>query len=1147
MRTKMKFNQLSAVAMIMISSLIDYCLALDECRDTINTNCQSCGNTVYPIDEFYRENCMKSCGVCTGTNIALGKPTRQSSRYYNSKSSNAVDGNTDNKWENGHCSHTNNTGNEWWCVDLQQIYDIDNIKLFNRVGYENRLQGFEIKTSSSGTCNQTGFRSATSCYIDTTTTTQDIYTIDICNQTTSTSVSARTLYVNVSSQPLTLCEVQIFSAKPTNVALGQQSVQQNSTNNGGIASRAVDGNTDSDYDNGKSCTHTTEGQSGWWCVDLQQLYYFNQIKIYNRKNTTWWGRLKEFQIKISSSGQCNQTGFTSATSCYKDTTPTIQSVYNVTGCNQGSSTSFTGRTVYVSSLKESLTLCEVEIFAVPTVQCNTGYYSTSSSTCKPCNTCFNNTCDPITGACTGDCKTGFYGGSCQQNCSDGCLNNQCSKSDGRCSKCIMGRYDEGCNVSCSTECNGGCDRDDGKQTGSYTTIIAVVVSIVVLVIIATVVIVLVLKRRRRQKSTESDQVEVNDIPLHASTGVSRRLEKNLKVKEKTNKSGNTYINQLRSSNKLEVDEQSTQVYENVDEPSELSTRVTLTDLLQYIKTRREALESEFQSLPSGLCSAYDYCMNSVNKPKNRYKNICAFNHSRVKLDIENDDPNSDYINACYITGYANTENKYIASQGPVDVIIKEFLRLLWVSQTGKIVMLTNLVEMGKKKCFKYWPDSGEEMKFGQISMTLVNEDNFSHFTIRTLKITKDECGSRTIKQYHYTSWPDKGVPTDVASLVEFRSKVIKAVSPHPGPMVVHCSAGIGRTGTFLGLDYLIEEARAEGSVDIYECVKQMRYERVNMVQNWEQYAFLHDALATWYIAGDITFPVTSYQQDYQTLLKVNSSSDKSQLQERFEMLSDVCPPQEETDCSVALSEENQNKNRDLSILASDKTRIFLLNPNTTDYINAVFISSYKKKDAYILTQTPLPNTVIDFWTMVVDQDVTTIVNMDITETGKDIGQYIPATDELRCGPYNIIKQHETEHENGIYSVVTCLINSEVDDNLQRTIKIYQCNFWNPKKGVPTSAGPIFTLLEDIKAWSQENEDGRMIVHCLNGVEKSGVFCVLAAILERLTIEQDVSILQNLVQIRVSRPQIITSFEQLKFCFDAVGEYLDEFAVYANSC
>ncbi|XP_055956489.1 uncharacterized protein LOC130012477 [Patella vulgata] len=402
---------------------------------------------------------MRSCDVCIDTNIAVGKPTGQSSKLdFRSSSSNAVDGSTNNNWNSGQCTRTkSNNGNEWWCVDLQQIYNINIIKLFNRDAFKDRLQGFEIKTSSNGQCNQTGFTSATSCYKDTPPTTQDVYTIDRCNQPISTSISARTVYVTVSSEVVTLCEVQIFSDTSTNVALGQQSVQQSSTKYGGVASRAVDGNTNSDLNIGQSCTHTPEGVSGWWCVDLQQLYYFNQIKIYNIQDTRFWGRLQGFEIKTSSSGQCSGQGLQSATSCYKDTTSTIQSVYNVTGCNQGSSTSFSGRTVYVSSFNDSLVMCEVEIFA-DLAQCNTGYYSTSRSTCQPCNTCYNNTCDPTTGVCTGDCKTGFYGAKCQQNCNDGCLNNKCFKSDGRCNDCKPDTVGPYCNLTCGTECQPRTDQ-----------------------------------------------------------------------------------------------------------------------------------------------------------------------------------------------------------------------------------------------------------------------------------------------------------------------------------------------------------------------------------------------------------------------------------------------------------------------------------------------------------------------------------------------------------------------------------------------------------------------------------------------------------------------------------------------------------------
>ncbi|XP_055956495.1 scavenger receptor class F member 2-like isoform X2 [Patella vulgata] len=213
-----------------------------------------------------------------------------------------------------------------------------------------------------------------------------------------------------------------------------------------------------------------------------------------------WSRLQGFEIRTGFGGQCNQTGFQSSTSCFKDTTSTIQSVYTVTGCNQGSSTSFSGRTAYVSSRNDSLTLCEVEIFS-DLAQCNTGYYSTSRYTCQPCNTCRGDSCDSTTGVCTRDCKTGFYGTKRQQNCGNGCLNNQCSKSDGKCNdckpdtvgpycnltcgiecqpspdqtsvtcdrnglctNCIIGRYGDRCDMNCSEVCACGCYRNVGKCT-----------------------------------------------------------------------------------------------------------------------------------------------------------------------------------------------------------------------------------------------------------------------------------------------------------------------------------------------------------------------------------------------------------------------------------------------------------------------------------------------------------------------------------------------------------------------------------------------------------------------------------------------------------------------------------------------------------
>ncbi|ESO87548.1 hypothetical protein LOTGIDRAFT_127740 [Lottia gigantea] len=203
--------------------------------------------------------------------------------------------------------------------------------------------------------------------------------------------------------------------------------------------------------------------------------------------------------------------------------------------------------------------------------------------------------------------------------------------------------------------------------------------------------------------------------------------------------------------------------------------------------------------------------------------------TRVILEPLADDPNSDYINACYITVSYNLMSLYYHIPGPIGVNMEEFIRMIWDVDASKIVMLTNLFENAIEKCKQYWPDIGKTQQFGQIYMKLIKEEVYAHFTIREIQITKDS-NSRIFRQYHYTSWPDKGVPSDIASLVEFRNKVNKSSSKRSGPMIVHCSAGIGRTGTYLALDYLIQQAQAENSVDIFSCVSQMRQERVNMVQ-----------------------------------------------------------------------------------------------------------------------------------------------------------------------------------------------------------------------------------------------------------------------------------------------------------------------------
>ncbi|WAR16496.1 PTPRJ-like protein [Mya arenaria] len=114
-----------------------------------------------------------------------------------------------------------------------------------------------------------------------------------------------------------------------------------------------------------------------------------------------------------------------------------------------------------------------------------------------------------------------------------------------------------------------------------------------------------------------------------------------------------------------------------------------------------------------------------------------------------------------------------------------FWRMIWQQNVGKIVMLTNLVEDGKPKCDQYWPDHGITKQYSEINVTCLTEDMYADFVMRTFSVQVDE-EDRTVQHLHFTSWPDKGVPDDVTSLVDFRHRVLQTQSPLDGPPIVHC-------------------------------------------------------------------------------------------------------------------------------------------------------------------------------------------------------------------------------------------------------------------------------------------------------------------------------------------------------------------------
>ncbi|XP_020947647.1 receptor-type tyrosine-protein phosphatase beta isoform X2 [Sus scrofa] len=258
------------------------------------------------------------------------------------------------------------------------------------------------------------------------------------------------------------------------------------------------------------------------------------------------------------------------------------------------------------------------------------------------------------------------------------------------------------------------------------------------------------------------------------------------------------------------------------------------------------LSKEYEDLKDvGRNQPCDIALLPENRGKNRYNNILPYDASRVKLSNVDDDPCSDYINASYIPGN-NFRREYIATQGPLPGTKDDFWKMAWEQNVHNIVMVTQCVEKGRVKCDHYWPADQDSLYYGDLILQMLSESVLPEWTIREFRICSEEQldAHRLIRHFHYTVWPDHGVPETTQSLIQFVRTVRDYINrtPGAGPTVVHCSAGVGRTGTFIALDRILQQLDSKDSVDIYGAVHDLRLHRVHMVQTECQYVYLHQCV-----------------------------------------------------------------------------------------------------------------------------------------------------------------------------------------------------------------------------------------------------------------------------------------------------------------
>ncbi|KAJ8040188.1 Receptor-type tyrosine-protein phosphatase T [Holothuria leucospilota] len=566
------------------------------------------------------------------------------------------------------------------------------------------------------------------------------------------------------------------------------------------------------------------------------------------------------------------------------------------------------------------------------------------------------------------------------------------------------------------------------------------------------------------------------------------------------------------------------VYANVERPAP----ILLDDLENYIKTT--ALEQQFLMFKNESQFLSDVGAKEENKRKNRFKNMIAYDHSRVVLPEQDEDPNSDYYNANYIKNLKG-DIGFIASQGPNKASVEDFWRMVWMEKVVNIVMLTNLVEQGKDRCIRYWPNSvGETTVFGAVKVKWQSSYQYANFDVRDYEIIIEKKTHR-VRNWHFKTWPDKDIPDQPSPLIEFARRVKTQQKDETVPLIVHCSAGVGRTGTFIALYSLMDAVETSEKLDVYGFVEQMREDRINMVQTPRQYKFLHECLFEVYLTGDTAIPINKL-----TTFDVKNQGEKLcrefQLLAKFNQMSRNAP-------SDVTNESEKSRFSDL--LPVEKKRPYLQSPaknSSSNYINACSVKSYRKESSFIATQSPLPSTVEDFWRLVFDWKCPLIVMLNqLDENDRTVCKYWPDTGSSQYGHITVDLKEEQKDNQYISRLF------EVDHaHMKKPILVQhlQLTSWDENN--------LWDIYSFIKEMEKLQDDFKMVeptvVHCINGVGRTGVIIAVISEMERIEAEEKVDVFTTVRQMRASNHNLIQTEEEYTLCYQLLNLSSPE-ATYAN--